>query len=79
MIFAGWNDGGFGLMVEIRHNDRMVTRYAHGNEIFVNTGQTVSQGQTIMSRGSTGWSTGPHLHLEVLIDGQAVDPIGYLP
>ncbi len=79
VIFAGWHDGGYGLMVEVRHDDRMVTRYAHGNEIFVSVGQAVNQGHTIMARGSTGWSTGPHLHLEVLINGEAVDPVTFLP
>ncbi|MEN9219935.1 MAG: LysM peptidoglycan-binding domain-containing protein [Thermostichales cyanobacterium GMQP_bins_62] len=80
VIFAGYGRDGYGNRVDIRHPNGIVTRYAHGHRIFVTVGQQVSQGQTIMSRGSTGWSTGPHLHFEVRPGGgAAVDPMPYLP
>ncbi|MEO0800869.1 MAG: M23 family metallopeptidase [Cyanobacteria bacterium J06642_2] len=77
VTFADW-DGGFGNKVEIQHADGMVTRYAHGDRIFVAKGQQVQQGQVIMTRGSTGLSTGPHLHFEVWIDGEPIDPEPFL-
>ncbi|MFQ3614112.1 MAG: LysM peptidoglycan-binding domain-containing protein [Cyanobacteriota bacterium] len=80
VIFAGNGGDGYGNRVDIRHPNGLVTRYAHGHQIYVSTGQYVQQGQTIMSRGSTGWSTGPHLHFEVRPGGGApVDPRPYLP
>lgn len=80
VIFAGNAGDGYGNRVDIRHPNGIVTRYAHGHQIYVSTGQYVQQGQTIMSRGSTGWSTGPHLHFEVRPGGGApVDPRPYLP
>ncbi|MDX2272232.1 MAG: LysM peptidoglycan-binding domain-containing protein [Cyanobacteriota bacterium] len=79
IIFAGYGRDGYGNRVDIRHPNGLVTRYAHGNQIYVTVGQYVQQGQTIMSRGSTGWSTGPHLHFEVRPGGGApVDPRAYL-
>ncbi|MGQ9838378.1 MAG: LysM peptidoglycan-binding domain-containing protein [Cyanobacteriota bacterium] len=80
VIFAGNGGDGYGNRVDIRHPNGLVTRYAHGYQIYVSNGQYVQQGQTIMSRGSTGWSTGPHLHFEVRPGGGApVDPRPYLP
>ncbi|MEO1683189.1 MAG: peptidoglycan DD-metalloendopeptidase family protein [Cyanobacteria bacterium J06631_12] len=77
---AGWNSGGYGNLVEIRHPDGSLTRYAHNNRLNVSTGQTVKQGQQIAEMGSTGYSTGPHLHFEVHLRGQgAVNPVAYLP
>ncbi|MEL6880817.1 MAG: peptidoglycan DD-metalloendopeptidase family protein [Cyanobacteria bacterium J06607_10] len=77
---AGWNSGGYGNLVEIRHPDGSLTRYAHNNRLNVSTGQTVRQGQQIAEMGSTGYSTGPHLHFEIHISGQgAVNPVAYLP
>lgn len=77
---AGWNSGGYGNMVEIRHPDGSLTRYAHNNRLNVSEGQRVSQGQKIAEMGSTGYSTGPHLHFEVHMSGQgAVNPVAYLP
>ncbi len=77
---AGWNSGGYGNMVEIRHPDGSMTRYAHNNRLNVSAGQNVRQGQQIAEMGSTGYSTGPHLHFEVHPNGQgAVNPIAYLP
>ncbi|MEL6553143.1 MAG: peptidoglycan DD-metalloendopeptidase family protein [Cyanobacteria bacterium J06621_11] len=77
---AGWNSGGYGNLVEIRHPDGSLTRYAHNNRLNVTAGQTVRQGQQIAEMGSTGYSTGPHLHFEVHVSGQgAVNPVAYLP
>lgn len=77
---AGWNSGGYGNLVEIRHPDGSLTRYAHNNRLNVSAGQTVRQGQQIAEMGSTGYSTGPHLHFEVHMSGQgAVNPVAYLP
>ncbi|MGB3788809.1 MAG: peptidoglycan DD-metalloendopeptidase family protein [Phormidesmis sp.] len=77
---AGWNSGGYGNMVEIRHPDGSLTLYAHNNRLNVSTGQAVKQGQKIAEMGSTGYSTGPHLHFEVHLNGKdAVNPVAYLP
>lgn len=76
---AGWNSGGYGNLVEIRHPDGSMTRYAHNNSLNVSVGQTVRQGQQIAEMGSTGYSTGPHLHFEVHKSGGAVNPVAYLP
>jgi murein DD-endopeptidase MepM/ murein hydrolase activator NlpD len=74
---AAWN-GGYGKMVEIDHGNGFSTRYAHLSEIEVKVGQWVKSGQTIGRVGSTGRSTGPHLHYETRIDGEAVDPQKFL-
>ena len=77
---AGWNSGGFGNLVEIRHPDGSMTRYAHNSRLNVSSGQQVAQGQQIAEMGSTGYSTGPHLHFEVHPNGgAAVNPVAYLP
>jgi murein DD-endopeptidase MepM/ murein hydrolase activator NlpD len=77
--FSGWNNGGYGNMVEIRHEDGTITRYAHNSALYVRAGQTVNQGQAIAAMGSTGFSTGPHLHFEIRPNGRrAVNPIAYL-
>ncbi|MGD1866859.1 MAG: peptidoglycan DD-metalloendopeptidase family protein [Phormidesmis sp.] len=77
---AGWNSGGYGNIVEIRHPDGSMTRYAHNNSLNVSAGQTVRQGQKIAEMGSTGYSTGPHLHFEIHMSGQgAVNPVAHLP
>ena len=78
VISAGWNNGGYGNLVLIDHGGGIVTAYAHQSQILVSAGQFVSQGQIIGLVGSTGNSTGPHLHFEVRVNGQAVDPLGYL-
>ena len=70
---ASWN-GGYGKLVEIDHGNGIATRYGHLSEINVSVGQNIRIGQTIGSVGSTGRSTGPHLHYETRIDGDAVDP-----
>ncbi len=78
--YAGWNSGGYGNMIEIRHSDGSMTRYAHLNAVYVQQGQRVSQSEQIAEMGSTGYSTGPHLHFEVHPkDSGAVNPMAYLP
>lgn len=77
---AGWNRGGYGNVVDIRHDDGSLTRYGHNSRILVQAGQRVQQGQTIAAMGSTGFSTGPHTHFEVHPSGKgAVNPIAFLP
>jgi len=71
--FAGWH-GGHGNYVRVDHNPRLATAYGHMSRILVHPGQMVAQGQTIGLVGSTGLSTGPHLHFETWLNGQAVDP-----
>ncbi len=80
VAYAGWNSGGYGNLVEIEHPDGSVTLYAHNSQILVNKGQKVSQGQQISTMGSTGRSTGPHLHFEIHPSGNgAVNPMALLP
>ena len=78
VIEAGWNSGGYGNMVDIDHGNGIMTRYAHASQVVVTAGQHVRRGQLIAYMGSTGFSTGPHVHYEVRIDGQAVNPVSYL-
>jgi murein DD-endopeptidase MepM/ murein hydrolase activator NlpD len=73
VTFAG-RQGGYGNVVEIRHGNGHSTLYAHLNRIHVRNGQTVQKGQVIGAVGSTGWSTGPHLHFEFRVNGVHVDP-----
>jgi murein DD-endopeptidase MepM/ murein hydrolase activator NlpD len=77
VIHAGWL-GGYGNLVVVDHGSGLATAYAHASSILVSLGQQVSQGQTIALVGSTGNSSGPHLHFEVRVNGTAVDPLGYL-
>lgn len=80
VIFSGWNTGGYGYLVEIRHNDGSVTRYAHNSKILVTVGQAVEQGQAIAEMGSTGYSTGPHCHFEIILPKKGqVNPMAFLP
>lgn len=73
---AGWNSGGYGKLVEVRHPDGSVTLYAHNNRITSKVGQFVRQGQKIAEMGSTGRSTGPHTHFEIRPAGRgAVNPM----
>ncbi len=78
VTFAGWSDRGYGNLVKIRHAGGAETWYAHASRILVRVGQSVSQGQPIALVGSTGLSTGPHLHLELHVHGRAIDPLGEL-
>jgi murein DD-endopeptidase MepM/ murein hydrolase activator NlpD len=77
VIFAGWY-GGYGNAVIIDHGSGMTTLYAHSSKLYVQEGQTIQQGQAIAAVGSTGLSTGPHLHFEVRINGKPQDPMAYL-
>ena len=74
---AGWS-GGYGKMVEIDHGNGLATRYGHLSEIDVSVGDEIRIGQVVGRMGSTGRSTGPHLHYETRIDGEAVDPQKFL-
>ena len=77
VVKAGW-EGGYGQMVEIDHGEGLASRYGHLSEIDVSVGQTVRVGQVIGRLGSTGRSTGPHLHYETRINGEAVNPEKFL-
>lgn len=80
ITFAGWDDGGYGYLVEITHEDGTMTRYAHHSRLMVREGEEVQQGQTIGLMGSTGRSTGPHLHFEIHPPGRgAANPMEFLP
>jgi len=78
VIYSGWK-GGYGNTVMIDHGNGLVTLYAHNSTLLVRVGQRVSAGQAIARVGSTGRSTGPHLHFEVRIDGKPQDPLLHLP
>lgn len=77
VVSAGWS-GGYGRMVEVDHGNGLSTRYGHLSEINVRVGEVVKIGQVVGLVGSTGRSTGPHLHYETRIDGEAVDPQKFL-
>lgn len=77
VVYAGWN-GAYGYYVKIQHANGLATAYAHLNSIKVVKGQTVSRNQTIGLIGSTGQSSGPHLHFEVLKNGVRVNPLRYV-
>jgi murein DD-endopeptidase MepM/ murein hydrolase activator NlpD len=77
VIYAGWMSG-YGNLVVLDHGNGLSTAYAHASSLAVSVGQSVVQGQTVSYVGSTGHSTGPHLHFEVRVNGVAVDPLGYL-
>ena len=78
VTIAGWNAGGYGNMVDIDHGSGVSTRYGHASAVVVTVGQRVRRGQIIAYVGSTGHSTGPHLHYEVRLSGQPVNPTSYL-
>lgn len=78
VLVADWQSG-YGRLVEIDHGNGYTTRYGHMSKILVTAGQLVTRGQTLGLLGSSGRSTGPHLHYEVRIDDEAVNPMDYLP
>lgn len=75
VIFAGWSRAGYGYLTSVRHNSTYSTNYAHQSRIIVKRGQRVKQGQIIGYVGSTGLSTGPHLHYELVKNGVKVNPL----
>jgi murein DD-endopeptidase MepM/ murein hydrolase activator NlpD len=77
VLFAGWY-GGYGNTVIIDHGSGLTTLYGHASEIYVAEGQSVTRGQPVAAIGSSGLSTGPHLHFEVRANGDPVDPAAYL-
>lgn len=78
VIYSDWM-GGYGKAVIIEHGNGISTLYGHNSELLVTEGQRVRKGEVISRVGSTGYSTGPHLHFEVRQDGSPIDPMGYLP
>lgn len=78
VLRSGWNSGGYGNLVEIDHGRGITTRYGHLSAILVRPGDRIARGQLIGRMGSTGRSTGNHLHYEVRIDGRAVNPIPFM-
>jgi murein DD-endopeptidase MepM/ murein hydrolase activator NlpD len=78
VTFAGWEDG-YGQLVIVEHDDDWHSHYGHLDEIIVEEGQEVQQGELLGRAGSTGWATGPHLHFEVRYQDRPVDPLTYLP
>jgi murein DD-endopeptidase MepM/ murein hydrolase activator NlpD len=77
VVTAGWS-GGYGNMVEIDHGGGLSTRFGHLSSISVVAGQAVGVGAIVGRVGSTGRSTGPHLHYETRVEGEAVDPLRFL-
>ncbi|PIT95114.1 hypothetical protein COT98_01200, partial [Candidatus Falkowbacteria bacterium CG10_big_fil_rev_8_21_14_0_10_39_9] len=75
---AGWNNGGYGNMILVNHGNGVKTRYAHASKLFVKVGDKVSRGEAIAAMGSTGRSTGPHIHFEVIINGRLLNPLNYI-
>ena len=68
----------YGLMVEVNHGNGFATRYAHAEKLFVNVGDIVEKGESVALVGSTGRSTGPHVHFEIYKNGRVVDPAAYI-
>lgn len=77
VVAAGW-DGGYGMKVDINHGNGYHTWYAHLSRMDVHVGERVYKGETIAAVGATGFATGPHLHYQVMHDGQPVDPTPFL-
>ncbi|MDP9406001.1 MAG: M23 family metallopeptidase, partial [Actinomycetota bacterium] len=76
-VVSAGERGGYGNTVVLDHGDGLATLYAHQSRLAVSAGETVSRGQVIGYVGSTGYSTGPHLHFEVRVNGEARDPMAY--
>lgn len=78
VIYAQYNDGGYGNLIIVKHEDNMVTYYGHLSDFYVKVGDKVKKGDIIGAIGSTGFSTGPHLHFELRVDNEPVDPTNYI-
>jgi murein DD-endopeptidase MepM/ murein hydrolase activator NlpD len=78
VTYVGYEEGGYGNVVYVDHGDGIQTRYAHASEVPVSVGDKLSKGDTVIISGNTGGSNGPHLHFEVLIDGEKVDSLKWL-
>lgn len=78
VTIAGWH-GSYGILVEISHGNGFTTRYGHLSQLAVGGGQAINQGGIIGYCGTTGWSTGPHLHFEIRLNGVPQDPMAYQP
>jgi hypothetical protein len=78
VIKSGWDSSGFGNMVMIQYTNNITIIYGHNSSLVVSAGQRVSRGQVLSLVGSTGYSTGPHLHFEVRVNGSPVNPLPYL-
>jgi murein DD-endopeptidase MepM/ murein hydrolase activator NlpD len=79
VVYAGWNDYGYGNMIMIDHGNNWQSLYAHLSALWVGCGQSVGQGDTIAAMGTTGKSSGPHLHFEIMNGTYKVNPWDYLP
>ena len=77
VTWAGPREG-YGILIEVNHGNGYVTRYAHNERMLVGVGETVKRGEPVALMGSTGRSTGPHVHFEVLRNGRQVDPLSYI-
>ncbi|MDR3560982.1 MAG: M23 family metallopeptidase [Negativicutes bacterium] len=77
VVFSGWY-GGYGKMIQISHGYGVVTVYGHNSQLLVNVGDKVKKGETISYMGSTGYSTGNHVHYEIRVNGTAVNPVNFL-
>ena len=76
--YSGWERGGWGNTVMVNHGNGTKTRYSHASKLLVVAGENVKKGQVIALIGSTGRSTGPHLHFGVYVNGRALNPLQYL-
>lgn len=76
--YSGWIEG-YGYTIILNHGDGIKSLYAHSSQLIVSVGNSVQQGETVALIGSTGMSTGPHLHFEIRVNGQPVDPFDYIP
>ena len=77
IIYSDWY-GGYGMVIMIDHGGGIVTLYGHNSKLIAKVGQKVDKGDAVSLSGTTGLSTGPHLHFEVRVNGQYVDPLTYV-
>ncbi len=79
VIKAGWDGNGYGNMVVVQHDNSVTTVYAHMSQVSISVGDFVFAGDVLGLVGSTGLSTGPHLHFEVRLSGAPIDPLLFMP